>query len=67
MAPGQRQIRVRKLGKNTPQQVLREDEIDPAEYKSLLSQTIQIESGVEKSEEKVSPIYLRSLFHGHMT
>ncbi len=56
-------LRQRKLGKSTSQQVLREDEIDSQEYKSLISQSIQIESGVEKSEEKVhnpdlSPIIL---------
>ncbi len=58
MAPS-RTIRQRKLGKSTSQQVLRESEIDPAEYKALISQSIQIESGVEKSEEKV---YISDLY-----
>jgi enhancer of polycomb-like protein len=56
-----RQVRVRKLNKSTSQQVYREDEIDSAEYKALLNQaSYSVESGVEKSEEKVlSPSYLR--------
>jgi enhancer of polycomb-like protein len=51
MAPS-RVVRQRKLGKTTLQQVLREDEIDPAEYSSLQG-SHNVETGVEKSEEKV--------------
>jgi enhancer of polycomb-like protein len=56
-----RQVRVRKLNKSTSQQVYREDEIDSAEYKTLLNQLhVSVDSGVEKSEEKVqTPSYLR--------
>jgi hypothetical protein len=64
-----RQVRVRKLNKSTSQQIFREDEIDSAEYKALLNQaSFSIESGVEKSEEKVlTPSYLRPLvtFRSH--
>lgn len=58
-----RQVRVRKLNKSTSQQVFQEDEIDSAEYKALLNQlSVSIESGVEKSEEKVlTPSYLRAM------
>jgi hypothetical protein len=61
MAPT-RVVRIRKLGKNTSQQVLREDEIDSAEYKSL-QRDYSIETGVEKSEEKVhKPDLLKSRY-----
>ncbi|KUJ20211.1 putative enhancer of polycomb-like protein 1 [Mollisia scopiformis] len=46
-----RATRVKKLAKNTAQQVLREDQLDSAEYSSLQTQS-NIETGVEKSEEK---------------
>lgn len=47
-----RATRVKKLAKNFGQQVLREDQLDSAEYSSLLSTQSNIETGVEKSEEK---------------
>jgi enhancer of polycomb-like protein len=50
MAPA-RVVRQRKLAKTTFQQVLREDQIEPAEYSSLQNQ-YNVETGVEKSEEK---------------
>ncbi|RKF75291.1 Enhancer of polycomb-like protein 1 [Golovinomyces cichoracearum] len=50
-APPARQVRIRKLAKNAPQIVLREDQIEPAEYSSLQNQ-YTVETGVEKSEEK---------------
>ncbi len=46
-----RATRVKKLAKNTTQQVLREDQLDSAEYSSLQTQS-NIETGVENSEEK---------------
>lgn len=46
-------VRQRKLNRNTPQQVLREDEIESSEYESLQGQ-YKVETGVEKSEESVS-------------
>ncbi|KAI1005306.1 Enhancer of polycomb-like protein 1 [Podosphaera aphanis] len=46
-----RQVRIRKLAKNTPQPVLREDQIESAEYASLQNQ-YNVETGVEKNEEK---------------
>jgi hypothetical protein len=50
MAPS-RVVRQRKLGVKTSQQVLLEDEIDSAEYRTLLSSFNSSESstGVEKS------------------
>jgi enhancer of polycomb-like protein len=50
MAPA-RVVRQRKLAKTTFQQVLREDQIESAEYSSLQNQ-YNVETGVEKSEEK---------------
>lgn len=46
-----RQVRIRKLAKHTQQVVLREDQFESAEYKSLQNQ-YNVETGVEKSEEK---------------
>jgi enhancer of polycomb-like protein len=48
-----RVVRQRKLNKSTLQQVLREDEIESAEYDSLQNQ-YHVETGVERSEENVS-------------
>ena len=45
-------VRQRKLAKSTLQQVLREDQIESADYDSLQGQ-YNVETGVEKSEEKV--------------
>lgn len=42
---------MRKLAKNTVQQVLREDQLDSTEYSQLQTQST-IETGVEKNEEK---------------
>lgn len=53
MAPAQRIVRQRKLNKTTSQQILREDQIDSAEYNSLQNQ-YHVETGVERSEENVS-------------
>lgn len=50
-----RAIRIKKLAKNTAQQVLREDQLDSAEYSSLQTQS-NIETGVEKNEEKARDI-----------
>ncbi len=50
-----RQVRIRKLAKTTPQPVLREDQIDASEYSSLQNQ-YNVETGVEKSEEKARDI-----------
>jgi len=52
--PPARQVRIRKLAKTFPQQVLREDQIESAEYHGLQDQYrgLQGETGVEKSEEK---------------
>lgn len=49
-----RSVRVRKLAKSTQQQVLREDQLDSAEYKSLQTQSNvgPTVTGVESSEEK---------------
>lgn len=46
-----RQVRIRKLAKHTQQVVLREDQFESAEYRSLQNQ-YNVETGVEKSEEK---------------
>lgn len=51
--PAGRATRVKKLAKNFSQQVLREDQLDSAEYSSLLQSQSSVETGVEKSEEKV--------------
>jgi len=48
--PPARQVRIRKLAKTFPQQVLREDQIE-SEYHGLQNQ-FNVETGVEKSEEK---------------
>jgi enhancer of polycomb-like protein len=48
-----RAVRVRKLNKSTLQQVLREDQIESAEFDSLQNQ-YHVETGVERSEENVS-------------
>jgi hypothetical protein len=60
-----RVVRQRKLAKTTPQQVLREDELDDGEYNSLQSSS-NFETGVEKSEEKARDIYLFSSHDYHM-
>jgi hypothetical protein len=52
MPPVQRVVRQRKLNKSTPQQVLREAQIESAEYDSLQNQ-YHVETGVERSEENV--------------
>jgi enhancer of polycomb-like protein len=46
-------VRQRKLAKSTLQQVLREDQIESADYDSLQGQ-YNVETGVEKNEEKAS-------------
>ena len=47
-----RVVRQRKLAKSTLQQVLREDQIESVDYDSLQGQ-YTVETGVEKTEEKV--------------
>lgn len=54
--PAPRVVRQRKLGKATLQPVLREDQIESAEYSSLQGQ-YNVETGVEKSEEKARDSY----------
>lgn len=51
MAPhsSTRQVRQRKLAKTTPQQVLREDELEDGEYNNLAS-NIEVDTGVEAKE-----------------
>lgn len=49
--PPARAVRQKKLAKSTLQTILREDELDSGDYNTLQSQS-NIESGVEKSEEK---------------
>lgn len=48
-----RKVRVKKLSVKTALPVLREDQIDPSEYEALTTE-IQIATGVEHAEEKVS-------------
>lgn len=48
-----RVVRQRKLNKSVPQPVLREDQIESAEFDSLQNQQ-HVETGVERSEENVS-------------
>jgi enhancer of polycomb-like protein len=59
-APHQRQVRVKKLSRTAGQSVLREDQLDSTEYHSLQA-NYNVETGVEKSEEKArdqcSPSY----------
>jgi enhancer of polycomb-like protein len=55
--PPARSVRQKKLAKSTLQTVLREDELDSGDYNTLQSQS-NIESGVEKSEEKARDFYL---------
>lgn len=50
-APHQRQVRVKKLSRTAGQSVLREDQLDSTEYHSLQA-NYNVETGVEKSEEK---------------
>lgn len=55
MAPPVRHTRVKKLNRSSGQQILREEQID--DYDSLALHTEnKTESGVEKSEEKVSHV-----------
>jgi len=46
-----RVVRQKKLSRSSGQQILREDELDSQEYDSLQA-NYQVETGVEKSEEK---------------
>lgn len=50
--PAGRVVRQKKLNRSTHQQVLREDQIESAEYDSLQGQH-KVETGVEKAEENV--------------
>ena len=52
MAPAQRVVRQRKLNKATLQTVLREAQIESAEYESTQNQ-YQVQTGVEAAEENV--------------
>jgi enhancer of polycomb-like protein len=55
MAPPMRHTRIKKLSKTAGQQVLREDQVE--DYDSLSLHTeLKADSGVEKSEEKVSNV-----------
>lgn len=45
-------VRIRKLNKNQFQPILREEQIDSAEYESLQGHE-RVETGVEKGEEGV--------------
>lgn len=49
-----RKVRVKKLTIKTALPVLREDQIDATEYESLLTES-QIATGVDQTEENVSP------------
>lgn len=51
-----RKVRVKKLSVKTALPVLREDQIDPSEYEALTTE-IQIATGVEHAEEKVSIVF----------
>lgn len=53
--PGLR-FRTRKLSPKQLLPVLREDQIEPNEYKELLENQYKVETGVEKSEENVSTL-----------
>ena len=55
-APQQRQARVKKLSRTAGQSVLREDQLDSTEYHSLQA-NYNVETGVEKSEEKARDRY----------
>lgn len=55
--PGLR-FRTRKLSPKQLLPVLREDQIDSDEYKELLDNQYKVETGVEKSEENVSLLFL---------
>jgi hypothetical protein len=57
-----RVVRVKKLSKSQGQTILREDQID--DYDSLQSQ-YNVDTGVEKSEEKVFVILLLSCDLSH--
>jgi enhancer of polycomb-like protein len=48
-----RLVRIKKLSRQSGQTILREDQLDSAEYSSLQA-NYNVETGVEKSEEKVS-------------
>ncbi len=51
-------FRTRKLSPKQPLPVLREDQIESSEYKELLENQYKVETGVEKSEENVSLLFL---------
>ena len=55
--PGLR-FRTRKLSPKQLLPVLLEDQIDSDEYKELLDNQYKVETGVEKSEENVSLLFL---------
>lgn len=55
--PGLR-FRTRKLSPKQPLSVIREDQIDSNEYKELVDNQYKVETGVEKSEENVSLLFL---------
>jgi hypothetical protein len=59
-----RKVRYKKLSVKTLLGVLREEQIDPAEYESLTNEA-QIATGVEQAEENVSR-NLSSSRHGHV-
>ena len=68
MASSSRKVRVKKLNVKTTLPVLREDQIDPAEYESLTTET-QIATGVEAGEEnvrKLRPCSTPRHAHGHV-
>lgn len=60
--PGLR-FRTRKLSPKQLLPVLREDQIDSEEYKELLDNQYKVETGVEKSEENVSLLFLVYIIH----
>lgn len=55
--PGLR-FRTRKLSPKQLLPVIREDQIDSDEYKELVDNQYKVETGVEKSEENVSLLFL---------
>lgn len=61
-----RKVRVKKLSVKTLLPVLRETDIDAAEYESLTTET-QIATGVEAAEETVSHIFAHIAARYHVT
>ncbi|KAK6610779.1 hypothetical protein ACHAPC_007188 [Botrytis cinerea] len=60
--PAGRVVRQKKLNRSTHQQILREDQIESAEYDSLQGQ-YKVETGVEKAEE--NEYHLQAALAGH--